>query len=64
MDGLNEGEYYVCPGLMHKGYDVAAWLGDRVGIEFDDPAEARRLAELLNSGRAVVNHKTLTLNLG
>ena len=53
MCELKDGDYYVCSGLKSFPYDVAEWGGDRVGVEFKDPAEARRLAALLNAGKAV-----------
>jgi len=49
---LSDGDFYVCSGVRKYPYDVAQWGGDRLGIEFADYKEAKRLAELLQNGEA------------
>ena len=55
--------YYVCAGIRYFGYDVAEYDGERLWIEFEDSQDARHLTDLLNSGKAKVNHDTLVLDL-
>jgi len=60
---MGNNSYYVCAGLRYFGYDVAEVDGERVGIEFAESVDARRLADLLNTGKAKVNKDTLVLDL-
>ena len=52
-----EDKYYVCSGIKTFAYDVAEYGGDRLGIEFEDSKDARRLTDLLNDGKAVLNKR-------
>ena len=53
---LSDGDFYVCSGVRKYPYDVAQWGGDRLGIEFADYKEAKRLAELLQNGEAELSN--------
>ena len=52
---FEDGKFYICSGVQKFSHDIAQWGGNRLGIEFEDFHDAKRLEILLNEGRAVLN---------